>query len=119
MALKIRLRQQGRNNRQTYRVVVTDIRNKRDGKYLEKLGWYDPFLAEKNVQVNEERMLYWLEQGAEITHDVQRLVLKSAPHVIKQWNEKRAAQRTKKTAKRRALRRAKRAEAAPRVAAKK
>jgi small subunit ribosomal protein S16 len=43
MALKIRLRQQGRKNRQTYRLVVTDIRNPRDGKYLEMIGWYNPF----------------------------------------------------------------------------
>ncbi len=43
MVLKIRLRQQGRTNRQTYRLVVTDIRNPRDGKYLEMIGWYNPF----------------------------------------------------------------------------
>ena len=46
MALVIRLRQQGRNNRQTYRVVVVDSRYPRDGKYLEMLGWYNP--CEKN-----------------------------------------------------------------------
>ena len=42
MALKIRLRKQGRNNRASYRVVVADSRSPRDGKYVEKLGWYDP-----------------------------------------------------------------------------
>ncbi len=43
MALKIRLRQQGRNNRPFYRLVVTDVRSPRDGKYVEMLGWYNPF----------------------------------------------------------------------------
>ena len=43
MALKIRLRAQGRNNRETYRLVVADGRSPRDGKYMEMLGWYNPF----------------------------------------------------------------------------
>ena len=47
MALKIRLRQQGRNNRPFYRLVVTDARSPRDGKYVEALGWYNPFEAER------------------------------------------------------------------------
>lgn len=111
MALKIRLRQQGRNNRQTYRLVVTDIRNKRDGKYIEKLGWYDPQLSENNIMVNEERTLYWLGQGAEISHDAQRLVAKQAPQVYKTWNEKRQVKRTKQVAKRRTLRKEKAAAA--------
>lgn len=107
MALKIRLRQQGRNNRQTFRLVVTDIRNKRDGKYLEKLGWYDPQLSENNAVVNEERILYWLGQGAEISHDAQRLVAKQAPSVYKTWNDQRQAKRVKLVAKRRTLRKEK------------
>ena len=46
MALKIRLRQQGRKNRPFYRMVVTDVRAPRDGKYCEALGWYNPFETE-------------------------------------------------------------------------
>ena len=42
MALKIRLRQQGRKNRPFYRLVLTDSRTPRDGKYVEALGWYNP-----------------------------------------------------------------------------
>lgn len=107
MAVKIRLRQQGRSNRQTYRLVLTDVRTKRDGKYLENLGWYDPFLEENNAQVNAERTLHWLNQGAEITHQAEKLVARLAPRVIKEWNEKKQAQRTKRAAERRALKRAK------------
>jgi small subunit ribosomal protein S16 len=57
MALKIRLRQQGRNNRPFYRLVVADVRSPRDGKYLEALGWYNPFEAEadRSFSANAER----------------------------------------------------------------
>lgn len=107
MAVKIRLRQQGRKNHQTYRIVVTDVRNKRDGKYLEKVGSYDPLIEKDNVKVNEERVLYWLDRGAEISIDAEKLIFKSAPNVMQQLNEKREAKRIKICAKRRTLRRAK------------
>lgn len=107
MAVKIRLRQQGRKNRQTYRLVATDIRNKRDGKYLEKLGSYDPLLAKDNVKVDEARILFWLERGAELSFDAKQLVAKASPNVIKQLNEKQEAKKVKMAAKRRALRKAK------------
>lgn len=107
MAVKIRLRQQGRKNRQTFRLVATDKRNKRDGKYLEKLGWYDPQMAKDNAKVNEERILFWLEQGAELSLDAKNLLSKSAPNVIKQLNDKVEAKKVKMAAKRRALRKAK------------
>ena len=111
MAVKIRLRQQGRKNRQTYRLVATDVRNKRDGKYLEKLGWYDPLLEKDNVKVDEARILFWLERGAELSLDAKQLIVKAAPNVIKQLNEKQEAKKVKMAAKRRALRKAKAKEA--------
>ncbi|MCI0381558.1 MAG: 30S ribosomal protein S16 [Chlamydiae bacterium] len=106
MALKIRLRQYGRNNRQTFRLVVMDIREKRDGKYIEKLGWYDPLLKEKNMEVNGDRVTHWLNLGAEMSHDAKTIISKSAPSVIKEWNEKRRVKNLKRIAQRRALRRA-------------
>lgn len=107
MAVKIRLRQQGRTNRQTYRLVVTDVHTKRDGKYIESLGWYDPHLPEKNAQIDGERAQFWLNQGAEMTHDAKLLVGRLAPDVIKAWNDKRRAKRLKAAAERRALKKAK------------
>lgn len=107
MAVKIRLRQQGRSNRQTFRLVATDVRTKRDGKYLENLGWYDPLLAGENAQVDAERLTHWLNLGAEISHEAQKLVARLAPEVIKSWNEKRNAKRVKEAAERRALKKAK------------
>lgn len=101
MALKIRLRQQGCNNRQTFRVVVTDIRCKRDGKYVEKLGWYLPYLAENNCSIDSERLAYWLSQGAVMSEQVESLAKLAAPSVLKEYKEKRAQVKAKKVAKRR------------------
>lgn len=103
MAVKIRLRQQGRKNRQTYRVVVADSRSPRDGKYIEMLGWYDPMLKENNVFVNPDRMSFWLNEGAEISARVENLIAKASPETLKAYKDKVQAKRTKMTAKRRAL----------------
>jgi small subunit ribosomal protein S16 len=107
MALKIRLRQQGRTNRQTYRLVVTDIRHPRDGKYLEMVGWYNPFSNDNNCHVHADRIHYWVGQGAQITPNAEALIAKVAPHVIKEIRAKRQEKRVKKAAKRRALKKAK------------
>lgn len=105
MAVKIRLRQQGRTNRQTYRLVACDTHVKRDGKYLENLGWYDPFMKESNAVVHAERAAFWLSQGAEMSPEAKLLIARVAPHVIKEWNEKREARKVKEAAKRRESRR--------------
>ena len=107
MALKIRLRQQGRKNRQTYRLVVTDIRNPRDGKYLEMIGWYNPFSAEKQDSiVQADRINYWVAQGAQITPNAQALIERISPDVIKDLRAKVQVKRVKQAAKRRALKKA-------------
>jgi len=118
MALKIRLRQQGRTNRQTYRLVVTDIRNPRDGKYLEMIGWYNPFNATNDSVIDVERMNYWLGQGAQLTPNAEALIARVAPDTMKEIRAKEHANRTKKAAKRRASKKAAapKAEAAPATA---
>src|SRR4051812_22612899 len=100
MAVKIRLRQMGRNNRQTYRLVAVDARWKRDGKYLENLGWYDPNREGENYSVNAERISYWLDQGAEPSLRAENLISKGAPDLFKKYQEKQMATRAKKVAKR-------------------
>lgn len=104
MALKIRLRQQGRNNRPFFRVVVADVRSPRDGKYVEALGWYNPFedQEEKGLFFNEERMQHWIAQGAQISENVESLLKRKAPQIAKMKNEKMLAQRSKVLAKRKA-----------------
>ena len=84
MALVIRLRQQGKKNRHSFRIVVADRRFPRDGKYVEKLGWYDPFAESgKDVTINNERMEHWLHQGALLSENVEALVKRAAPEVLK------------------------------------
>jgi len=108
MALKIRLRQQGRNNRPFYRLVLTDVRAPRDGKYLEALGWYNPFESEqdKSLSLKAERIKHWLNLGAEISECAQSLVAKVAPSVIREQTDKKVAHRAKQTAKRKARKKA-------------
>jgi small subunit ribosomal protein S16 len=106
MALKIRLRQQGRTNRQTYRLVVTDIRNPRDGKYLEMVGWYNPFSEKQESVVHTDRINYWVGQGAQITPNAQALIARIAPDVMKELRAKVQVKRVKQAAKRRALKKA-------------
>jgi small subunit ribosomal protein S16 len=102
MALKIRLRQQGRTNRQTYRLVVADVRSPRDGKYVEMLGWYDPTLAANNASVDAERTSYWLSQGAQFTDQAKSIVKQVAPELITAWQQKRNEAQVVEAKKRRA-----------------
>ncbi len=108
MALKIRLRQQGRNNRPFYRLVLTDVRSPRDGKYLEVLGWYNPFESEldKNISLDAARIQHWLNLGAEISQNAEALVAKLAPSVIRSQKEKVMAHRAKAATKRKARKKA-------------
>lgn len=106
MALKIRLRQQGRKNRQTYRLVVTDVRAPRDGKYIELVGWYQPAETQNSLFVDADRIHHWLEQGAQLTDQARTLVSKAAPDVIKNYQAKIEAKRVRTAAKRRASKKA-------------
>ncbi|MCY3974112.1 MAG: 30S ribosomal protein S16 [Simkaniaceae bacterium] len=102
MALKIRLRQMGRTNRLMYRLVVTDGRSPRDGKYVERVGVYDPHgKGEGGVVVVEDRVRYWLGRGAALTVKAERLVARAAPDVIRELREKQLAKRTRVARKRR------------------
>lgn len=100
MALVIRLRQQGRTNRQTYRVVVADERSPRDGKYIEMLGWYNPFQEKDNIKIDGERLNYWLGQGARISEKVEQLAMKVTPDVITELRTRKVAKAVKQAAKR-------------------
>jgi small subunit ribosomal protein S16 len=77
MAMKIRLSRGGSKKRPFYRVVAADARMPRDGRYLEKLGTYNPLLPKdsaERVQLDMERVQYWLSKGAEPTDRVARFL---------------------------------------------
>lgn len=102
MALKIRLRQQGRTNRTMYRLVVTDVRAPRDGKYIEQLGWYNPVEAElsKKALVQTDRVLHWLDQGAQLSDNARAFLHHVSPEVVRAETEKRVTRLAKAAAKR-------------------
>lgn len=65
MAVRIRLKRIGAKKKAFYRVVVTDARKARDGKFIESLGYYDPAKEKDKLKIDEERALAWLNKGAE------------------------------------------------------
>lgn len=77
MALKIRLARGGSKKRPFYRVVVADSRAPRDGRYIEKIGTYDPRLpkdSENRVQIDAEKAAEWVKKGAKPTDRVARFL---------------------------------------------
>ena len=77
MALAIRLSRGGRKKRPFYRIVVADKRMPRDGRYIERLGTYNPLLENENdnrVQLVDERVKYWLDQGAKPSERVTKIL---------------------------------------------
>ena len=77
MAISIRLSRGGSKKRPYYRIVVADARSPRDGKFIEKIGTYNPLLAkddEKRIILDTERAKYWLGNGAQPTDRVARFL---------------------------------------------
>ena len=72
--VKIRLSRTGAKNQPHYRVVAADSRSKRDGKIIEIIGHYDPNVKPPVFKVNQKRVSYWLEKGAQPTETVRKLL---------------------------------------------
>ena len=76
MAVRIRLRRMGAKKVPFYRIVVADSRSPVKGRFVESLGWYDP--RAKKVQVDKEKVLSWLQKGAQLSNSVERLLVNYA-----------------------------------------
>lgn len=77
MAIKLRLARGGSKKRPFYRIVAADSRMPRDGRFVEKLGTYNPLLpkdSEERVKMDMERVQYWLGQGAQVTDRIARML---------------------------------------------
>jgi small subunit ribosomal protein S16 len=77
MSLKIRLARGGAKKRPHYSIVIADARAPRDGRFIEKIGTFDPLVTRENtdrVKINAERATYWLSQGAQPTDRVLRFL---------------------------------------------
>jgi small subunit ribosomal protein S16 len=74
MSVKIRLARFGAKKQAHYRIVVTDSRVKRDGRFIEQVGTYDPKKVDDKVQLQHDRVREWLNQGAQPSQTVQSIL---------------------------------------------
>lgn len=76
----IRLARGGAKNRPFFNIVATDSRNRRDGRFIERVGYYNPVASEneKGLSINVERLAYWQQNGALLSPTVTRLVKQHA-----------------------------------------
>ena len=74
MAVKIRLQRHGKKNQPFYHIVIADARAARDGKFIEKIGTYNPLTSPATVNVNIDRACQWLQNGAQPTDTVRSLL---------------------------------------------
>ncbi|NOT36203.1 MAG: 30S ribosomal protein S16 [Saprospiraceae bacterium] len=74
MAVKIRLQRHGRKKAPYYHIVIADARSPRDGKFIENIGMYNPIAKPANIDINRDRALHWVMQGAEPTDTVKAIL---------------------------------------------
>jgi len=74
LAVRIRLKRFGARNRIQYRIVVSDAKMPRDGRFIEEIGSYNPLPIEEKVTVKKQRLQYWLDQGAQLSDSVRSLL---------------------------------------------
>ena len=89
MSLVLRLARFGRKKRPFYRIVVADKESRRDGRFIEVVGTYNPMTETPTVEMKEERVKYWIGQGAGTTDRVRGFVIKQIPGYLEELEEKR------------------------------
>ena len=77
MAISMRLMRFGGKKSPFYRIVVSDRRSPRGGKFIDRIGTYNPGKDPAEVQIKEERVIYWLSKGAQPTPTVRQLLIRS------------------------------------------
>jgi small subunit ribosomal protein S16 len=74
MAVRMRLRREGKKKAPFYRVVVADSRSPRDGRYIEDVGYYQPLTEPSTIEIDADRALYWLRNGVQPSDQVKQLL---------------------------------------------
>jgi small subunit ribosomal protein S16 len=69
----VRLTRMGRNKKPFYRIVVTDSRKRRDGGWIESIGYYNPLTTPATIKVDEEKLAYWKSVGAKLSDRVAKI----------------------------------------------
>ncbi len=85
MATRIRLKRMGAHKAPFYRVVVSDSRSPRDGRFIEEIGTYNPVTQPALVNIDEEKALKWLQSGAQASDTVRNLLSKAG--VLKKFHD--------------------------------
>ncbi|HNW67810.1 MAG TPA: 30S ribosomal protein S16 [Bacteroidales bacterium] len=83
MATRIRLQRHGKKNQPFYHIVVADGRAPRDGRYIERLGTYNPLTNPAEVKINFDRALYWVETGAAPSDTVRSILKREGVYLMK------------------------------------
>ncbi|GAC1433564.1 MAG: 30S ribosomal protein S16 [Ktedonobacteraceae bacterium] len=92
MTVKIRLKRMGKKKAPSYRVVVADSRFSRDGRIIENIGWYNPLVEPSAIQIDAEKALGWLKNGAQPTESVASLLKRTG--IMEQFTQAKAAATT-------------------------
>ena len=77
MAVRIRLQRHGKKRRPFYRLVAADSRSQRDGRFIERIGYYDPMTNPANIVIDAEKALKWLRTGAQASDTAKALMSKA------------------------------------------
>lgn len=85
MAVKLRLKRMGAKQRPFYRIVAADARSPRDGRFLEVVGTYNPITNPAETKIDEEKAMYWLNNGAQPTETVKNIFSKEG--IMKKFAE--------------------------------
>jgi len=91
MAVRIRLRRMGKKKSPCYRLAVVDSRVKRDGRFIEFVGFYDPTTQPYILRFKEERIIEWLRMGASLSDTVESLLRREG--LLRRWHELRTGQK--------------------------
>ena len=105
MSLKIRLARAGAKKRPYYHIVVADSRSPRDGRFIERIGSYNPMLPQDHadrIRLVDERVRHWLGHGAVATERVARFLGRAGLAPMPAWNEQPVQSAPKKKAQERA-----------------
>lgn len=84
MAVRIRLKRMGSKKRPFYRIIATDSRNPRDGRFIETLGYYNPMTNPAEINIKEDLVYKWMERGAVPSENTELLLRKTG--VLKKWS---------------------------------
>ena len=97
MAVKMRLTRMGDKKSPFYRIVVSDSRQSRDGKYIEQIGYFNPVATPEVVKIDKEKAEKWLKNGAEVTDTVKALLTKNGVEMPVKKAKSKPAKKEAKT----------------------